>query len=232
VSGEASNERLNTLVSLLFQAHPWHGIAAESTTPGVYNGFVEIVPTDTVKYELDKASGHLRIDRPQRFSSLCPLPYGFIPQTYCGPRVADRCAEVVNEPGLQGDGDPLDICIVTEKGHGHGNFLARIVPVGGLRMLDGNEVDDKIVAVLEGDVVYGQVRDLPALPAGLIERLKHYFLVYKQKPGETAARVRIAQVYGQAEALAVISRSREDYRERFGPPESRLDELRRLLTAP
>ena len=62
-------------------------------SPEIVNAYIEIVPTDAVKYELDKASGHLRIDRPQRFSSLCPTLYGFIPQTFCGEQVGELCAE-------------------------------------------------------------------------------------------------------------------------------------------
>ncbi|MBA3321706.1 MAG: inorganic diphosphatase, partial [Pyrinomonadaceae bacterium] len=75
---------LNDLLATLFQAHPWHGVAPGENAPAVVNAYIELVPTDTVKYELDKVSGHLRLDRPQRYSSLCPMPYGFIPQTYCG----------------------------------------------------------------------------------------------------------------------------------------------------
>src|SRR5213078_5047685 len=79
---------LERLLALMFQAHPWHGITAGEDAPRVVNAYIEIVPTDAVKYELDKASGHLRVDRPQRFSSMCPAPYGFIPQTFCGVSVA------------------------------------------------------------------------------------------------------------------------------------------------
>ncbi len=82
---------LERLLGLMFQAHPWHGIPPGAGAPGVVNAYVEIVPTDAVKYELDKASGHLRVDRPQRFSSFPPTLYGFIPQTFCGDRVAELC---------------------------------------------------------------------------------------------------------------------------------------------
>ena len=75
------------------QAHPWHGVSPGAEAPEVVTAYIEIVPTDTVKYELDKETGILRLDRPQRFSSQCPTLYGFIPQTYCGALVAKRCAE-------------------------------------------------------------------------------------------------------------------------------------------
>ena len=81
--------RLDDLLQVLFTAHPWHGVPAGTEDfPKVVNAFIEIVPTDVVKYELDKASGLMRIDRPQRYSSLCPTLYGFVPQTYCGAEVA------------------------------------------------------------------------------------------------------------------------------------------------
>src|SRR5438477_12451849 len=130
--------------SPLLQAHPWHGVPARAAVDGVFNAYIEIVPTEGVKFELDKASGHLRLDRPQRFSSLSPTLYGFIPQTYCAENLAARC------PGAtRGDGDPLDICVLTERTISHGGFLLHARPIGGLRMIDGDEADDKIVAVLE-----------------------------------------------------------------------------------
>lgn len=220
---------LNKLLALLFQAHPWHGVTTGLDAPAVVNVYVEIVPTDVVKYELDKPSGHLRIDRPQRFSSLCPMPYGFIPQTYCGQTVGDLCSERTGLQGIKGDGDPLDICVLTEKTIAQGNFFVRAVPLGGLRMIDGNEADDKIIAVLESDVAFGHMRDLSDCPSGLVDRLRHYFLSYKQLPHEAPRRVEIAEVYGREDAFEVIRRSIQDYRASFGAPENRVSELRRLL---
>ena len=99
---------LHNLFKLLFQAHPWHGVSPGEDAPEAVNAYIEIVPTDVVKYELDKPSGHLRVDRPQRFSSMCPSLYGFIPQTYCGDEVAALCAQRVGLTGIKGDGDPMD----------------------------------------------------------------------------------------------------------------------------
>src|SRR4051812_25376604 len=197
--------RVVELLNLLVQAHPWHGIVSSDREHTV-NVYVEIVPADAVKYELDKRSGHLKIDRPQRFSSRCPTVYGFIPQTYCAEEVALRA----HEQGIAGDGDPLDICVITEKTVAHGVVL-RARPIGGLRMIDGNQADDKIVAVLEDDVTFGGLSDLAQLPPGVVERLEHYFLSYKQLPGETARKVRIAERYERAEAFAVLDASRRDY---------------------
>ena len=180
------------LLSTLFQAHPWHGVAARATVDGEFNAFIEIVPTDTVKYELDKSSGHLRIDRPQSFSSMCPTLYGFIPQTYCGATLGERCAECTGIEGIEGDGDALDICVLTEKVIAHGSLFVNARPIGGLRMIDGNQADDKIIAVLDADIAYGHMRDLADCPSGIIDRLRHYFLSYKQRPDEAPRKVSIA----------------------------------------
>lgn len=72
-----------------FKAHPWHGISAGEKAPDVVNVFVEIVPSDTIKYEIDKESGHLKVDRPQKFSNIIPALYGFVPRTYCDERVKE-----------------------------------------------------------------------------------------------------------------------------------------------
>jgi inorganic pyrophosphatase len=221
--------KLHELLAILFQAHPWHGVEAETDAAGVIKAYIEIVPTDAVKYELDKPSGHLRVDRPQRFSSLCPTLYGFIPQTFCGDLVGELCSLRVNVPGIKGDGDPLDICVLTEKAFTHGNFFLRAVPIGGLRMIDGMEADDKIIAVLESDVAYGHFENIADCPRGLVDRLKHYFLSYKQLPHEAPRRVEIADVYDRTEAMEVINRSLLDYRARYGEPETRVSQLRRLL---
>jgi inorganic pyrophosphatase len=221
--------KLDELLALLFQAHPWHGVAPGEETPAVVKAYIEIVPTDVVKYELDKTSGHLRIDRPQRFSSLCPTPYGFIPQTFCGDEVAELCMARTGIKGIKGDGDPLDICVLTEKTIVHGNFFVRARPIGGLRMIDGLEADDKIVAVLADDIAFGYIQDITDCPPGLLDRLKHYFLSYKQLPQEAPRRVEITDVYDRTEALEVITRSLRDYRQRYGAPENRVSELRRLI---
>jgi inorganic pyrophosphatase len=225
----ANDAALHDLLAILFQAHPWHGVAPGRNAPEVVNAYIEIVPTDVVKYELDKLSGHLRLDRPHRFSSLCPTPYGFIPQTYCGDAVGELCAERTGLEGIKGDGDPMDICVLTEKSVAHGDFFVRARPIGGLRMIDGMEADDKIIAVLEEDVAYGHIKDISECPQGLVDRLRHYFLSYKQLPGEAPRRVEIPHVYDRNEATEVIERSVRDYRARYGEPEKRVGELRRLM---
>ena len=202
--------------SQLFQAHPWHGVDSGEGAPEVVNAYIEIVPTDAVKYELDKQTGHLRVDRPQRFSSMCPSLYGFIPRTFCGDEVAALCADRTGISEIKGDGDPMDICVLTEKTFAQGNFFLNAKPIGGLRMIDGRQADDKIIAILESDLAYGRITDIGDCPKALIDRLKHYFLSYKQLPGEAPRRVEIADVYDRKEALDVIRRSMVDYQNGFG----------------
>jgi len=197
-----------------FRAHPWHGIEIGERAPDVVMTFVEMVPTDTVKYEMDKASGYLRLDRPQRYSNVVPALYGFIPRTLTGVRVAALSMERTGMSGIRGDGDAMDICILTEKDISHGDILVRARPIGGFRMIDGNEADDKIIAVLESDAVYGEYDDIADCPQIAIERLKHYFLTYKDLPGEKR-KVTIPEVYNREEALEVIRRSMEDYSQAF-----------------
>ena len=204
-------------LGLLFVSHPWHGVPLGDAAPERVTVYVEMVPTDTVKYELDKKTGLLTVDRPQKYSNVPPCLYGFIPRTLCAEAVADLCAEKTGRVNLVGDMDPLDICVLTEKHIPHGNILVQAEPVGGLRMLDGNEVDDKLLAVLHDDAVYGDVREVSELSPPLLDRLRHYFLTYKQGPDEAHPSCEITHVYGRAEAHAVIARSQLDYEARFGP---------------
>jgi len=198
----------------LFKAHPWHGVPIGDDAPDVVTCYIEIVPTDTMKFEIDKASGILKIDRPQKFSNHCPTLYGFVPQTFCGAGVGKLCARSLRTAKkINGDGDPIDICVLTERPILHGDILVRARPVGGFRLLDRSEADDKIIAVLEGDDVYASVRDIKDVPTGIINRLKHYFLTYKEIPGaRKTAPVRVASVYGRKEAHAAIRQSMLDYR--------------------
>lgn len=218
---------------MIFKSHPWHGVSAGDHAPELVRAYIEIVPTGAVKLELDKATGHLHVDRPQRFSSLCPMLYGFVPQTCCGDEIASLCMDRTGFKRVKGDGDPLDICILTEKDFAHGDLFVPARPIGGLRMVDRGQADDKIIAVLEGDIAFGDVRDINDCPPGLIERLQHYFLSYKRppvpKPGRSVVQIR--GVYGREEAHEVIRRSQTDYVNSFGTPEERMEELRQYLSA-
>lgn len=209
-----NDEELRRAVTTFFQPHPWHGVDVGDRAPNVITTFIEVVPTDAVKYEIDKTSGLLRVDRPQKYSNICPAPYGMVPRTYCGRRVAEYSSAKAGKD-VGGDLDPLDICVLTTA-HVTGNVLVDAVPIGGLRMLDDGEADDKIIAVLEGDAAYGGMRDIADAPSALIDRLRHYFLTYKQNPDGGPLPCEITHVYGREEAHEVIRRSQADYEESFG----------------
>jgi inorganic pyrophosphatase len=206
---------IGKLMGLRYKSHPWHGVEIGKEAPKVLSCYIEMVPTDTVKYEVDKESGYLRLDRPAKYSNTVPALYGFIPQTYSGEMVADYCKQKTNKEGIVGDGDPIDICVLTEKEITHGDILIRARPIGGFRMVDGDEADDKLIGVLYGDVVYDKYNDVSEVPALIIERLKHYFLTYKDMPGKDNLQVEITHTYGTEEAQEVISRSMKDYKNKF-----------------
>lgn len=208
-----------SLMGLLHRAHPWHGVEIGDEAPTSLNCYIEIVPTDTVKYELDKASGILKLDRPQKYSNCCPSLYGLIPQTYCNHRVGKYCSQKTKRKGILGDGDPLDICVLAERPIVRGDFLVKAIPVGGFRLIDGDEADDKIIAVQARDLVFGDIRDISECPVNLIERLKHYFLTYKDIPSDGQKSKKIMEfisAYGREEAHHVIELARQDYQDHFG----------------
>jgi inorganic pyrophosphatase len=209
------------LLSLLadrFRAHPWHGVSIGDKAPHVVTAYIEIVPTDTVKYELDKTTGILKVDRPQLFSNVCPTLYGLVPQTYCAESVGELCAQRTGRVGIHGDGDPLDICVLTEKNIPRGDILLRARPIGGLRVIDNNEADDKIIAVLERDLYFGPFNNLGDCPAPIIDRLKHYFRTYKEDPNTAASPTKVVAVYDADEAREVINRAQADYQRHFVRP--------------
>lgn len=212
--GNTINDPIARLMGLRYKSHPWHGLDIGSESPEVVTAFIEMVPTDTVKYELDKVSGYIRIDRPQKYSNVVPALYGFLPQTYCAGSVAGFFMEKTGRTGIEGDRDPLDICVLTEKTIAHGDVIAEVRPIGGFRMLDRNEADDKIIAVLKQDATYSIYNDISELPVIVTDRLKHYFLTYKDLPGEKR-RTEIASTYGREEAYEVIRRSMDDYKNHF-----------------
>ncbi|MDZ4665122.1 MAG: inorganic pyrophosphatase [Bacteroidota bacterium] len=194
-----------------FKPHPWHGIPIGKQAPEMVIAYIEMVTTDTVKYEIDKETGFRKVDRPQKFSNIPPALYGFIPQTYCGEEIAKYASKQSKHTVSKGDGDPLDICVLSERNITSGDIIMEVIPIGGLRMIDKGEADDKIIAVLKQDAVYGHWKDISDCPPGLLNRLKHYFLTYKNLPDENS-QVEIAAVYGRSEALVVIEKSMEDYK--------------------
>lgn len=205
---------IGKLMGLRYKSHPWHGVDIGPEAPELVMCFIEMVPRDTVKYEVDKVTGYLKIDRPQKYSNSVPALYGFIPQTYSGERVAELSRERTGNNEIVGDEDPIDICVLTEKEISHGDILVRARPIGGFRMIDNNQADDKLIAVMNNDALYEDYREISDLPEKVVNRLRHYFLTYKDLPGNPAD-VEITHVYSREEAMDLIKRSIEDYTARF-----------------
>ncbi len=199
------------------KAHPWHGVPIGEGAPEEVTVFIEIVPRDTVKYEVDKETGYLKIDRPQQYSNVVPANYGFIPQTYCAERIADLARSKSNIEITGGDTDPLDILVLSEHHIPRGDIILKARPIGGFCLIDGGEADDKIIAVLKGDKVFEQYTEIAQLPKGILERFEHYFLTYKSLPGEPNA-CEIAFSYGREASYGVIRAAIEDYADLLNQP--------------
>jgi inorganic pyrophosphatase len=193
-----------------WRPHPWHGLEVGDDPPALVQAYIEITPFDGVKYEIDKSTGYLRVDRPQRNSSLPPTLYGFIPRTYCGKTVGALC-----ESAGDGDGDPLDICVLSERPINRSEVILRARVIGGLQLVDEGEADDKIVAVLANDMVWQDANDITDLPDILVERLRHYFETYKMVPGQPPP-AHIELIYGAEHAFKVIRAAMKDYEHEFG----------------
>ncbi len=193
----------------IYRPHPWHGLAAGPEPPSLVHAYIEITPFDLVKFEVDKESGYLRVDRAQRTSSLPPTLYGFVPRTYAANRVAALMPDAE-----RGDLDPLDVCVLSERPIARAEIILTARVVGGIPMLDGEEADDKLIAVLHDDPVHGSVKEIADLPDVLVERLRHYFATYKLRP-DGAAEVRVGAPYGRDHAERVVDAAMEDYRATF-----------------
>lgn len=193
-----------------WRPHPWHGLSVGPDPPTVVHAYIEITSFDLVKYELDKETGYLRVDRPARTSSLPPTLYGFIPRTYCGASVGAK-----RDTQVPGDKDPLDICVITERPISRAEVILNARVIGGLPMLDQGEADDKIIAVLYNDNLWSNVNDVSELPKANVDRLRHYFSTYKRLPDEPAS-VEIGDVYGREHAERVVEAAIEDYVCEFG----------------
>lgn len=193
-----------------WRPHPWHGLSVGPNPPEVVQAYIEITPFDRVKYEIDKETGYLRVDRPHRASSQPPNLYGFIPKTFCGARVAALTDKVE-----KADGDPLDICVISERPINQPEVLLNAKVVGGLQMIDGGEADDKIIAVLANDNLYAHIDDISELPSIYVERLRHYFGTYKMVPGQSTP-VEVSDAYSREHAEKVIKAAMADYDDAYG----------------
>jgi inorganic pyrophosphatase len=203
----------NKFMFRINKAHPWHGISIGENAPQEVTVFIEIVPRDTVKYEVDKETGYLKIDRPQQYSNVVPANYGFIPQTFCGTRIANLAREKSENIEISdGDNDPLDILVLSEHHIPRGDIILKARPIGGFCLIDGGEADDKIIAVLKGDKVFEQYSEISELPKGILERFEHYFLTYKSLPDEPN-KCEIAFSYEREKSYEVIHAAIADYQD-------------------
>lgn len=193
-----------------WRPHPWHGLEIGPDPPHIVHAYIEITQFDLVKYEIDKVTGYLRVDRPQRTSSQPPTLYGFIPRTYCGHRV-----HALSPNAERGDGDPLDICVISERHLNRAEVILNARVVGGIQAIDDGEADDKIIAVLNNDQFWKDLEDVSELPEVLVERLRHYFSTYKMVFGEDS-HMHIEKIYDRDYALQVVQASIEDYDEAYG----------------
>ena len=189
--------------------HPWHGLPVGPQPPDIVYAFIEMTVFDVLKCEVDKPTGYIMVDRPLPSSSLPPAAYGFIPRTYCNRHIA-RLAGT-----RKGDGDPLDILVVSERDIAHAELLVPVRVLGGFQLVDRGEADDKIIAVLVNDLVWGHARKMTDLPQVLVDRIEHYLLTYKQIAGRKAS-MRIARVYGPQHARRVVKAAMKDYDAAYG----------------
>jgi len=171
------------------KSNPWHKVSIGKETPAVVNGIIEIPKNTRAKYELDKESGMLLMDRVIFSSMHYPANYGFIPQTYCD------------------DKDPLDIMILSQIDVVPMCIVSAKV-IGVMRMIDGGEMDDKIIAVAEHDMSVNHMNDITDLPAHWIKELRNFFEDYKKLENK---KVEVEEFQDAATARKIIIKSMEDY---------------------
>jgi len=193
-----------------WRPHPWHGLEIGENAPDIVNAYIEMTPFDAIKYEVDKITGYTRVDRPQLTSSTTPTLYGFIPQTYCSTHV-----QKLAPTSKKGDGDPLDICVITERPINRGEVILRARVIGGIQMIDNNEADDKIIAVLNNDPFWKDAHDIKDIPSALIDRLRHYFSTYKSTSDQPPT-AHVEMIYNREQAKSVIEAAQKDYTEEYG----------------
>lgn len=175
----------------LDRSNPWHKVETGERAPDIVNGIIEIPKNTRAKYELDKESGLLILDRVLFSSMYYPANYGFIPQTYCD------------------DNDPLDIVVLSQISI----VPMCIVPsrvIGVMRMLDGGELDDKIIAVAENDMSVNHINDISELPAHFFKELRNFFEDYKKLENK---QVEVEDFQNAAVAKEIVRKSIVDYKE-------------------
>ena len=171
----------------------WHNIDPATITPDNFYALIEIPKGSQCKYELDKATGLIKLDRVLYTSTHYPQNYGFIPRTYADDR------------------DPLDVLVITSAPV-YPMTLIQAYPIGVMRMIDGGDMDDKVIAVPFIDPTYSNIKTLEDLPAHIFDEIVHFFSVYKQLEGKTTA---VDALLGVADAKRIIKQAIEDYKIQF-----------------
>lgn len=167
----------------------WHDISPEEITPESFSAVIEIPKYSSCKYELDKKTGMLRLDRVLYTATHYPANYGFIPRTY-----AD-------------DGDPLDVLVLCSE-QIFPMTLVTVYPIGVMRMIDGGKIDDKIIAVPFSDPTYRGIKSIDELPAHIFDEIMHFFTVYKQLENKQTA---VKELFDYKDAIEIVKRAIEDY---------------------
>ncbi len=175
--------------------NPWHDVSAERVLPNDFLALIEISKGSKNKYELDKETGRLILDRVLSTSTIYPHNYGLIPRTYAQ------------------DKDPLDVLVICSEPILPMSFV-RCKPIGVLIMTDNGYKDEKIIAVAYSDPFYNTIDDVHDLPKHIFDEIKHFFTVYKTLEGKVTA---VDEIFGKAEALDIIVRYRKIYEEVIAP---------------
>ena len=168
----------------------WHDIAADKIRPEDFYAVIEITKGSKNKYELDKATGLMVLERILYTSTHYPANYGFIPRTY---------AE---------DKDPLDVLVLCSEQINQ-QTLVRCYPIGVISMIDSGATDDKIIAIPFNDPMYNTYKNIDELPTHIYEEMRHFFSVYKSLEGKETA---VDEAKGRDEAIKIIEQSLENYK--------------------
>lgn len=177
--------------------HPWHGVEPGDNAPRIVNAVIEIPQGSRAKYEIDKESGLLKLDRIIYSSFYYPVNYGFIPQSYGG------------------DKDPLDILVISSVSV-HPLCLVQSRVIGVMQMVDSGDADDKIIAVSINDPSVNYINNIEELPKHFFSELRHFFEEYKKLENKA---VKVDQFQDKATALKIIDDALKYYKETFGQPE-------------
>lgn len=173
--------------------NPWHNVPIGKNAPEEVTGIIEISKGSRAKYELDKESGMLRLDRVLYSSFYYPANYGFIPQTYCD------------------DKDPLDILVISQI-EMQPLCLVQAKVIGVMRMVDSGEADDKIIAVASGDPSVNHINDISELPHHFISELRHFFEQYKTLENKSVV---VEDFQNSTVAKQIIHQAIIDYKVKF-----------------